>query len=115
MMRIISSIEKSSDKEYYSWQNTTPSFDYYIPEPEYYNSDTRLKQYKTYQNPNVYLPPPPDPDDIRRWFGRGRSRARRLELNSHRHFGEKTRSLESHIACKCKKNQRQHERKLYDS
>ena len=60
--------EKSSDKEYYSWQNTTPSFDYYIPEPEYYNSDTRPKQYKTYWNPNVFLPPPPDPDDLRRWY-----------------------------------------------
>ena len=84
--------EKSSDKEYYSQQNTTPKFDYYIPEPEYYNSDTRLKQY---QNPNVYLPPPPDLDDIRRWYGRGQGRARRLELHSHRLFGEKTRSLES--------------------
>ena len=30
--------EKSSDKEYYSQQNTMPSFDYYIPELEYYNS-----------------------------------------------------------------------------
>ena len=36
--------EKLSDEECYSWQNTTPSFDYYIPEPEYYNSDTGLKQ-----------------------------------------------------------------------
>ena len=64
--------EKLPDKEYYSWQNTTtPGFDYYIPEPEYYNLDTRPKQYRTHQNPNVYLPPPPDPDDIRRWYGRG--------------------------------------------
>ena len=63
--------KKSSDTEYYSQQNTMPSFHYYIPEPEYYNSDTRPKQYKTYQNPNVYLAPPPDPDDIRRWYSRG--------------------------------------------
>ena len=39
--------EKSTDKEYYSQNNTTPGFDYYIPEPEYYNSDTRPKQNKT--------------------------------------------------------------------
>ena len=68
-----------------------------------------------YQNPNVYLPPPPDTDDLGRWHGRGRGRARRLELHSHRLYEEKTRSLESQIACKCRKNQRQHERKLYDS
>ena len=52
---------------------------------------------------------------IRRWYSRGRGRARRLELHSHGLFGEKTRSLESQIAHKCKKNQRQCERKLYDS
>ena len=68
--------EKSTGKEYYSQNNTTPSFDYYIPEPEYYNLDTRPKQYKTYQNLNVYLPPPPDTDDLRRWHGRGQGRAR---------------------------------------
>ena len=68
--------EKSTDKEYYSQNNTTPSFDYYISEPESYNSDTRPKQYKTYQNPNVYLPPPPDTDDLRRWYSRGQGRAR---------------------------------------
>ena len=63
--------EKSTDQEYNSLNNTTPGLDYYIPEPEYYNLDTRLKQYKTYQNLNVYLPPPPDTDDLRRWHGRG--------------------------------------------
>ena len=107
--------EKSTDKEYNSQNNTAPGLDYYIPEPEYYNSDTRPKQYKTYQNLNVYLPPPQDTDDLRRWHGRGRGRARQLELHSHRLYGEKTRSLESQIAHKCKKNQWQCERKLYDS
>ena len=47
---------KSTEPEYNSLNNTTPGLDNYIPEPEYYNSDTRPKQYKTYQNPNVYLP-----------------------------------------------------------
>ena len=45
---------------------------------------------------------------------RGQGRARQLELHSHRLDGEKTRSLESQIAHKCKKNQRQCERELYD-
>ena len=80
MMRIFL---KPSDQEYHSRENITPAFDYYIPEPDYYNSDTRPKQYKKYQNPNEYLPLPPDLDDIRRWYGRGRSRERRLELHSH--------------------------------
>ena len=62
---------KSTDQESNSQINTTPGLDYYIPEPEYYNSDTRPKQYKTYQNLNVYLPPPPDTNDLRRWHGRG--------------------------------------------
>ena len=57
--------EKTTDKKYYFQNNTTPSFDYYIQEPEYYNSDTRPKQYKAYQNLNVYLLPP-DTDDLRR-------------------------------------------------
>ena len=68
--------EKTTDQKYNSQNNTTSGLDYYIPEPEYYNLDTRPKQYKTYQNLNVYLPPPPDTDDLRRWHGRGRGRAR---------------------------------------
>ena len=35
--------EKSTDKEYYSQNNTTPGLDYNIPEAEYYNLDTRPK------------------------------------------------------------------------
>ena len=87
--------EKSTDQEYYSQNNTTPGLDYYIPESEYYNSDTRPKQYKTYQNLNVYLPQPLDTDDLRRWHGRGRDKARQFELHSHRLYGKKTSSLES--------------------
>ena len=61
--------QKSADQEDNSQNNTTPGLDYYIPEPEYYNLDT--KQYKTYQNPNVSLPLLPDTDDLRRWHDRG--------------------------------------------
>ena len=76
-----------------------------MPEPEYYNSDTGPKQYQRYQNPNVYLPPPPSTEDLRRWHGRGHGRVKWLELHSHRLYGEKTRSLESRITHKHKKNQ----------
>ena len=106
---------KSTDQEYNSQNNIMPGLECYIPEPEYYNSDTRPKQYKTYQNPNVYLPPPPATEDLRQWHGRGYGRVKQLELYSHRVYGKKIRSLESRITHKHKKNQRQQERKLHDS
>ena len=48
---------KVTDQGYSSQNNRMPGLEYYIPKPEYYDSDTRLKQYQRYQNPNVYLPP----------------------------------------------------------
>ena len=96
--------QKLSQEEHHYQQHTTPGFDYYIPEPDYYNSDTKPKQYKKYQNPNIYLPPLPSTEDLRRWHGRSLGRVRSLELHSHRLFGKKTRSLESRIAQKGKKN-----------
>ena len=94
--------EKVTDQEYSSQM---PGFEYYIPELEYYDLNTRPKQYQRYQNSNVYLPPPPSAEDLRRWHGRGHGRAKQLELHSHRLYGEKTKSLESRITYKCKKNQ----------
>ena len=106
---------KVTDQGYNPQNNRTPGLEYYIPEPEYYNSDTRPKQYETYQNQNVYLPPPQSTEDLRQWHRRGHGRAKWLELHSHRLYGEKTRSLKSRIAHKWKKNQRQWERKVQDS
>ena len=77
--------------------------EYHIPEPDYNN--TQPKQYQRQQNQNVYLPPPPSIEDIRTWYSRGRGRARHLELHGHRLYGEKTRSLESQLVQKHKKNQ----------
>ena len=96
---------KVTDQGYSSQNNKMPGLEYYLPEPEYYNSDTRPKQYQRYQNPNVYLPPPPSTEDLRQWHGRGCGRVKQQELHSHRLYGEKTRSLESRITHKCKKNQ----------
>ena len=78
-----------------------PGLEYHIPEPKYYNLDTQPKQYQRYQNLNVYLPPLPSTEDLCRWHGHSHGRAKRLELHSHRLYGEKTRSLESRIAQKC--------------
>ena len=56
--------EKVTDEGYSSQNNRMPGVEYYIPELEYYNLDTQLKQYQRYQNPNVYLPPPPSTEDL---------------------------------------------------
>ena len=50
--------KKVTDQGYSSQNNRMPGLGYYIPEPEYYNSDTQAKQYQRFQNPNIYLPPP---------------------------------------------------------
>ena len=80
-----------------------PELEYQIPEPEYYNSDTRPKQHQRYQNLNIYLPPLSSTEDLHQWHSHSYGRAKCLELHSHRLYGEKTRSLESRIARKCKK------------
>ena len=49
-------------------------------------------------------------EDLMRIFGKGRGQARREELHGHRPFGPRTRSLQSRIQCKIKKNQRLHQR-----
>ena len=49
--------KKVTDQAYSSQNNRTPGLEYYVPKPDYYNSDTLPKQYQRYQNLNVYLPP----------------------------------------------------------
>ena len=95
--------EKVTDQGCSSHNSRTPGLEYQIPELEYYNSDTQPKQYQRYQNLNTYLPPPPSTEDLHRWYGHGCGIAKHLELHCHRLYGEKTRSLESRIARKCKK------------
>ena len=103
--------EKVTEQEYSPYHDTTSGFEYQIPEPEYYNSDTRPKKHQRYQNPNIYLPPPPSTEDLKTWYGHGCRRAKHLELHSYRLYREKTRSLESRIERKHKKNQHLRERR----
>ena len=56
--------EKVTEQKNSPYHSTTSGLEYQIPEPEYYNSDTWPKQYQRYQNPNVYLPPPPSTEDL---------------------------------------------------
>ena len=45
-------------------------------------------------------------EELMQIFGKGRGQTRREELHRHRPFGSRTRSLQSHIQRKIKKNQR---------
>ena len=103
--------EKVTEQEYSPYHGTTSHLEYQIPKLEYYNSDTQQKQHQRHQNQNIYLPPPPSTEDLHTWYGCGHGRAKILELHSHRLYGEKTRSLESRIARKHKKNQHLRERR----
>ena len=106
--------EKVTEEEYSPYHSTTSGLEYQIPKPEYYNSDKWPKQYQRYQNLNIYLPPSPLTEDLCTWYGHRCGRAKCLELHSHRLYGEKTRSLQSRIARKNKKNQCQRERRSTD-
>ena len=103
--------EKVTEQEYSPYHGTKSGFKYQIPEPEYYNSDTRPKQYQRYQIQNIYLLPPRSMEDLPTWYGHGHGRVKCLELHSHRFYREKIRSLESRIARKHKKNQYLRERR----
>ena len=59
-----------------------------------------------YRLVNQQVAPQRTTEELKRIFCRGRGQARREELHSHRPFGPRTSSSQSHIQCKIKKNQR---------
>ena len=97
VMSSLLTFEKVKDPQY-SPYHTTQGVKYHIPEPDYYHTNTQPKQYQKQQNQNVYLPPPHSIEDICTWYGRGRGRARCLELHGHRLYGEKTKPQSSFMA-----------------
>ena len=94
--------DKVEDQKH-SPYHTMQGIEYYIPEPDYYHTNTQPKQHQRQQNQNAYLPPPPSIEDLHTWHGRGQGRARHLELHSHRLYGEKMRLLQSRLVQKHKK------------
>ena len=85
--------EKVEDQEF-SPYHMVQGVKYHIPEPEYYHANTTKTVPET-AKPKCILTPTPSIEDLCTWYGRGRGRARHLELHGHRLYGEKTRSLES--------------------
>ena len=69
----------------------------------YYSQKTLAAQ--DYQLANQSAEPHRTMEELKRIFSRGQGQARREELHGHRPFGSRTRSLQSHIQDKIKKNQ----------
>ena len=63
-----------------------------------------------YRLENHQVAPQRSTEELKRIFGRGRGQARQEALHGHQPFGPRTRSLQSCIQCKIKKNQHLHER-----
>ena len=72
----------------------------------YYSQDILAAQ--DYRPANQPAEPHRSTEELKRIFGRGK--ARQEELHSHRPFGPRTRSLQSRIQHKIKKNQQLHQR-----
>ena len=82
---------------------------YYVEiDKAYYLQKTPAAQ--DYQPANQATEPHRTTEELMRIFRKGRGQARREELHGHRPFGPRTYSLQSHIQCKIKKNQRLHQR-----
>ena len=78
----------------------------------YYSHETPAAQ--DYQLANQAPGPHRTTEELMRIFRKGRGQARREELHGHRPFGPRTCSLQSHIRCKIKKNQRLRQRYTND-
>ena len=92
-----SHLHELDDEQYYAKINRA-----------YYSQDILTAQ--DYQPGNQTAEPHRSMEELKRIFGRGRGQAKREELHSHQPFGPRTRSLQSCIQHKIKKNQRLHQR-----
>ena len=92
-------------QEYRSCLNTLDDDQYYAEiDRVYYLHETLAAQ--DYQLENQAPEPHRTTEELMRIFRKGRGQARREELHGHRPFGPRTRSLQSRIQCKIKKNYR---------
>ena len=91
-------------QEYQSHLHNLDDDQYYTEiNKAYYSQDTPAAQ--DYWLANQPAKPQRPMEELKRIFGRGRGQARREELHSHRPFGPRTHSLQSHIQHEIKKNQ----------
>ena len=96
-------------QEYRSHLHALDDDQYYVEiNRVYYLHETLAAQ--DYRPANQAAEPRRTMEELMRIFGKGRGQARREELHGHRPFGPRTHSLQSHIQCKIKKNQRLRQR-----
>ena len=92
-------------QEYRSCLHAVDDDQYYMEiDRVHYSQETLAAQ--DYQPANQAAEPHRTMEELKRIFRKGRGQARREELHSHRPFGPRTHSLQSHIQHKIKKNQR---------
>ena len=92
-------------QQYRSHLHTLDNETYYEEIDKLYDSyDTPAAQ--DYQPANQAPGPRRTTEELMQIFGKGRGQTHREELHVHRPFGSRTRSLQSHIQQKIKKNQR---------
>ena len=92
-------------KDYRSCLHALDDDKYYAEvDRAYYSYETLAAQ--DYQLANQAAGPRRTTEELMRIFGKGRGQARQEKLHRHRPFGPRTRSLQSHIQHKIKKNQR---------
>ena len=96
-------------QEYRSHLHTLDDDQYYMEiDRTYYSHETLAAQ--DYRPANQAPGPHRMTEELMRIFRKGRGQARREELHGHRPFDPRTRSLQSRIQHKIKKNQRLHQR-----
>ena len=96
-------------QEYQSRLHTLDDDQYYAEvNRAYYSHEAQAAQ--DYWPANQSAEPHRTTEELKRIFSKGRGQARREELHGHRPFGPRTRSLQSRIQHKIKKNQRLHQR-----
>ena len=92
-------------QQYRSHLNALDDDQYYAEiDRSYYSYETLAAQ--DYQPANQAPGPCRTTEELMRIFGKGRGQTCREELHRHRPFGSRTRSLQSHIQHKIKKNER---------
>ena len=96
-------------QEYRSHLHTLDDDQYYVEIDRLYYSYESLAA-QDYQQANQAPGPHRTTEELMRIFGKGRGQTRREELHGHRPFGPRTRSLQSRIQRKIKKNQRLYQR-----
>ena len=92
-------------QQYRSHLHALDNDQYYMEiDRSYYSYDTPVAQ--DYWPANQAPAPRRTTEELMQIFGKGRGQTCREELHGHRPFGSRTRSLQSHIQRKIKKNQR---------